>query len=243
MFVKVFVLGRPGSGKSTAIRWIAELANRRSIANTHLRDYTILLDMCKQDIQQTRFRTIDGGFDVIDFSVLDTVLEQLEEQVRDRARNSLLTERKEIVMIEFARDDYYKALSKFTSEFLNNSYFLFTETGVRTCIERIHKRYSTGFHLSNVDRHSLSDSIMENYYGADKYAPDHDFHNVKIITNSGSMNKFLCEVGNFAQNIFDEEFSEHQKDRIDCEQAELNSLTLARAFSKEADAVKELISV
>lgn len=233
MLVKAFVLGRPGSGKSTAIRRITELTNRRTISNMHLRDYTILLDMCKQDVEHTRFRPIDGGFDVIDFTVLDTALKQLEEQVQERARKLAYSERKELVMIEFARDDYYKALSKFTPEFLNNSYFLFIETNVETCIERIHVRYSNSVHLPKVDRHSLSDLIMKNYYGADKYSPDQHFNNVEILINSGSMEDFLLDVGNFAQKIFDSEFSENQAHRINHEQETLNSSTLCKAYPKE----------
>src|SRR5579884_230087 len=137
MCVKVFVLGRPGSGKSTAARHLIELANRRSFASLFLQDYDILHKMFLNDKNHEHFRPTDrGGFDVIDFSVLDTVLLQLEEEVEDiQASRSV-----DMVCIEFARNDYRAALNLFSPLFLRDSYIFFIDSDLEYCIQRVQER-------------------------------------------------------------------------------------------------------
>src|SRR5438094_6435413 len=86
---KVFVLGRPGSGKTTAVRRLIELAKERDWIITRIKDYNILYSMfqAESNLQYKRFRpTAHEGFDVIDMSVFDTALEKLEKIVKEEEK-------------------------------------------------------------------------------------------------------------------------------------------------------------
>jgi nucleoside-triphosphatase THEP1 len=140
MAVKIFILGRPGSGKSTAIRHIEAYLKKDypGWSVIPFNDYEILQEMFRVEklfpTNRPKFReTEHGGFDVVDFSVLDTVLKELERQVRGRCST-----KDELIFIEFARDDYSKALEQFSHTFLQDAHFLFLDTDVRTCIQRVH---------------------------------------------------------------------------------------------------------
>src|SRR2546423_1930885 len=137
MTVKVFVLGRPGSGKSTGARIIVSNAQRRGWSVIRINDFDILKEMFQADIHHERFLpAAHGGFDVIDFSVLDTALEEVERRVRDQ----MFGIGKKLITIEFARDDYSEALRLFSCDFLQDAYFLFIDAHIETCIQRIHRR-------------------------------------------------------------------------------------------------------
>ncbi len=217
MFVKVVVLGRPGSGKSTAIHRIIELADRRNYHTAHIRDYTILFDMFKQDVSHKKFKAIDwNGFDVLEFSVLDDALKQLEKKVEEREQelDRSSPNQKKIIMIEFARNDYSQALSNFTPEFLSNAYFLYIEAGLKPCIDRIHRRRANN-NSSNCDRHFVSDDIMNTYYQTDNWLSTlqtlsaQQQENACRLNNDGLQKAFELQVSHFAQAIFDKEFSDN----------------------------------
>lgn len=206
MSVKLFVLGRPGSGKSTAIHRISELASRRNYSTHHIKDYDILLEMYKQDVRHEDFCPADwDGFDVINFLVLDAALQKLEEQVLNLEKVSSSLGQKEIIMIEFARDDYVKALNNFSPDFLKNVYFLFVETGLETCIERIHSRRANN--SPNTDHHSVSDAIMTNYYHTDNWSdvvPMFSGQHYALKNNGKSVKDFEQQVINFWQ-VFEQQ--------------------------------------
>src|SRR6266487_2364404 len=97
MLIKVFVLGRPGSGKTTAFRRISALLNDKGWPITRIRDYGILQGMSRHEIEGKKFRPADhGGFDVVDFSVLDNALVEVERQVRLRM---LTVKEKELIVV------------------------------------------------------------------------------------------------------------------------------------------------
>ena len=162
MLTKVFFLGRPGSGKSTAARHMIELAKRRNYATVYMKDYDILYQMFQEDRSGRQFRPADyNGFDVLDMSVFDTALKKLEEDtlaIPDSVK-------KKMIIIEFARDNYRKALKLFEPGFLHDSYIFFVDADLQVCINRIHKRVETP---SEPDHHFVSDYIMQTYYNKDK---------------------------------------------------------------------------
>jgi hypothetical protein len=66
MVEKLFVLGCPGSGKSTISDYIAMLAHDRGWSAHPINDYDILYEMFQADAKGKHFRpTTHGGFDVI----------------------------------------------------------------------------------------------------------------------------------------------------------------------------------
>ena len=158
----------------------------------------------------TRFEAADwDGFDVTDFSVLDEALEKLEKKVD--ALESPSPRLDEIVLIEFARNDYYKALNNFTARFLRNAYFLFIDAELEeACIKRIHIRRMS--QASNEDRHSVSDTIMRSYYATHNWSDTLDefafegreLQHITILGNNRAKDDFEHDVVDFAEKLFAE---------------------------------------
>src|SRR5947209_18360649 len=123
-------------------------------------DYVILQKMFQADCEHRRFRpTEHNGFDVLDFSVLDTALEDLEKSVQECISCTNL------ITIEFARDDYSQALKQFSRKFLRNAYFIYIDADIETCLRRIHERVA---HSTSADDHpSLSDDAFRIHYQKD----------------------------------------------------------------------------
>lgn len=208
MGVKIFVLGRPGSGKSTAARHMIELASRRSYQALFVQDYTILHKMFLNDRKYERFRPTDrGGFDVIDYSVLESALRQMEEEVE----GSLIFKRADIVCIEFARNDYRAALNILSSEFLRDAYIFFIDSDLEYCIRRVQERVTDP---PLPDHHFVSENVMRTYYSNDNWEymvqqcrQEHKFcKGIIAVRNDGPLSLLLEEVSNFAERIFLHEF-------------------------------------
>lgn len=208
MGVKVFVLGRPGSGKSTAARHMIKLASLRNYDALFVQDYDILYKMFLNDGKHERFRPTDhGGFDVIDFSVLDSALQQMEKEVED----SLTHKGCDMVCIEFARNDYRAALNIFSPLFLQDAYIFFINSDLECCIRRVQER-ATDPPLP--DQHFVSEQVMRTYYSNHNWAyvagqyEQEQKHCKEIITvqNDGPLAVLLEDVNNFAERIFLHEF-------------------------------------
>jgi hypothetical protein len=163
MIKKVFILGLPGSGKSTAAFYMDMIARDNSWTTIHIKDYDILYEWYQKDIEQLRFSHAPyGGFDVHDLKVFDEALQEVERRVgllEKKARGE-----DKIIIIEFSRNDYYKALSWFTAPFLHDAYFLFVSTEIPTCKDRIYKRAANP---TTENDHFVSDYIFEVYYNKD----------------------------------------------------------------------------
>ncbi len=215
MPIKLFILGRPGSGKSTAYRYIQAYMEQwyPCWSISRYLDYNFLYAMYlrekrfpdnnrPQQFRSTKF----GGFDVLDFSVLDTALKNLEKQ----AWQSYSPLEDELIVIEFARDDYKKALRQFRATFLKDAYFLFIEADLPTCIQRVKDRV---VEPSTIDNHFVSEDILTTYYGERNILPDFkkdfrvaiDKKRVKIISSQGSLSAFNTKVEKFIQAILPQE--------------------------------------
>ncbi len=161
----VFVLGLPGSGKSTAARYIEMLARDYGRTPYLLQDYRILYDMFLADKEGKRFSSTlhDGydGFNVHDFSACDDALKELVRQLQEKERTSKTNA---VNIIEFARDDYCEALELFTSASLMEAFFFFIDAEIRTCKQRIKARVANP---QTPDDHYVSEYIFEAYYNRD----------------------------------------------------------------------------
>ncbi|MBA2395959.1 MAG: AAA family ATPase [Ktedonobacteraceae bacterium] len=206
MSAKVFVLGRPGSGKSTAARQVKRFLMQREWTTRHINDYEILRKMFLADTQQIRFRpTEHNGFDAIDLTVMNIALQEVEAEAHPCLSAT------DLVTIEFARNDYREALQQFTPSFLKDAYFLFLDADIETCLQRVHERV---LHSKSIDDHpSFSDTIFRNYYQKENGAymaaclqKEFSLHkHVKVINNTGSLNDFKHSVEQFAHEIFNQE--------------------------------------
>lgn len=129
MVVKLFILGLPGSGKSAIARFIeAYIGHKNELNPAHARlisrynDYPILHTMYKDDNEHKRFVPAEpSGFNVLDFSAFDEALKNLGRWITWLILSKKI-QPEEIVLIEFARNDYEVAFHQFDKDFLRDAY-------------------------------------------------------------------------------------------------------------------------
>jgi gluconate kinase len=194
MVRNVFLLGRPGSGKSMIARLIEMFADDRGWSTHYMNDYEYLQEMFLQEkagctsLERRNFRLAGpeecNGFDVMNFSVLDKVLEKMRREVESESSE----EDNILFLIEFARDSYHDALQLFGSNLLQDAHLLYLDVDLESCIERNHRRFD----------HFISDVIMRTYYREDDWS--RVMYNLQynwdkcIIRNSGTLQDLEQEV-------------------------------------------------
>lgn len=207
MAVKLFVLGLPGSGKSTIARYIRSYARDKGWETNRFNDYAILQDMFLADNECKQFKPVDlGGFDVLDHTVFDTALKVLEQEVN---QYFISAKSDEIILIEFARNDYEKAFHLFSQAFLEDAYFLYLDTEIDMCRQRILNR------IANPrcdDDYYVSEYIFDAYYYGDNgqclsYILERDYtidkQWVLIIDNNCSLEGASKSINSFIDLIVD----------------------------------------
>jgi hypothetical protein len=213
MCLKLFVLGRPGSGKSTVAHFIEKLANREQWSSTVIGDYKVLHGMFlreqnRPDYNHKLFRPSEyGGFDVQDFSVLDTALQLVQHKATESIRKCESFTPK-LMIIEFARDNYIHALEQFEPTYLKDAHFLFLDAEINTCIERIYRR---AMRPNSEDDGFVSEKIVTGYYGQEtsleaisylQKAFDLNEQHVKFVESIGSRDEFLHDcIGEYARSL------------------------------------------
>ena len=206
MVIKVFVLGLPGSGKSSVSQHIMDYISQQHTNRVaeRVNDYNILLR--KRETSSERFNPTekfkDKGFIVKDIAVYDEALKEAESKV------SLFSISTEFVVIEFVRKSYEDAFNVFERSFVvENSYFLFLDTDVATCKRRIHERVT---HWKSTDDHyvphlvfSLYDVSRNRVYikAGLKLRFGIDDSRIKIIRNKETLQDILPEVEKFVDFI------------------------------------------
>ncbi len=211
--MKLFLLGLPGSGKSTAAGWAQVIVRDhkdKGWSIFRINDYDILYDMFQKDSNHEKFRSIEhGGFDILDLTVFDLALKELEKQVRNHIIQT--PNAKQLILIEFARDNYKEALKQFSSDFLQDAYFLFLDADIQTCKQRIDQRVANPL---TPDDHFVSEYIFEVYYDKDnrQYVSSSlitDFginaERVQVIDNTGSWQNLTEKVTQFVNFIFSQQ--------------------------------------
>jgi adenylate kinase family enzyme len=209
MTVKLFILGLPGSGKSTVARYIQKYIESQHLSASRFNDYGILKEMFHNDSEGKQFKPADGGgFDVLELTVFDTALERLEQKVK---RDATSAKSAEIILIEFSRADYRHAFRQFNKDFLQNpdTYFLYLATELDICKQRIeHRTDNPRFE----DDYPVSRYIFEQYYHQDdgQFLPnilESEYQigrqHVRIINNNCSLVEKSTETDVFVDFIFE----------------------------------------
>ena len=171
-----FLLGRPGTSKSTLAQLIEASAQRSDWATQHFYDYKYLQDMFQHEIEENvpleerAFRQKGPetchGFDVLDFNVLDTALEQMADDIRTE-RSEHQTANK-LFLIEFARKEYCRALHIFGYDILRDAHLFYIKLALEACIDRVYRRAVENCSKSKFD-HFVSEDIMSGYYSTDDW--------------------------------------------------------------------------
>lgn len=164
MAVKLFIIGLPGSGKSAVARKIGDYVRNKSWTTRRFNDYRILNAMFRFDKQGWFKPAPIRGFNVIDITAFDFALNRLERAVA-RYLSSVHVRPEEIVFIEFARNDYWRAFKQFDPSFLKDAYFIHLQTKVEVCQERVKDRVQEPEYPA--DDYPVSDYIFEKYYHSD----------------------------------------------------------------------------
>lgn len=172
MIVKLFILGLPGSGKSAIARYINSYVRNKRIQGRkkhwftkRFNDYSILNAMANDENEREYFQPAEsGGFDVIDFIAFDIALKRLEAVITNYI-SSKKTNKSEIIVIEFARNDYQRAFSQFNKNFLQDIFIIYLGADIKVCQQRISDRVFVREYPD--DDYPVSNYIFEKYYYGD----------------------------------------------------------------------------
>ncbi len=159
----VFLLGRPGCGKSAVFRILEEALRASGYKGklTRLDDFPLLKQMFDSDTEFKRHRPAPGGgVKVTDDTVWDDLIKGLDVQARK------LQGKDHLLFIEFSRDSYARAFKNFSPEVLNDSLAIYIDAPFDVCwarnVRRVEKEREMGH-----DSHLVSREEMEKTYARD----------------------------------------------------------------------------
>ena len=205
MTMKLFLLGLPGSGKSTVVHHIETYVRDQNLSAIHFSDYAILRKMFEEDTGHKQFALAEhGGFNVIDLTAFDTALKVLEQSVDEHMPTA---GPREMILIEFARNDYHWAFRQFSDTFVQDAYLLYLDAEIDICKQRILDRIADP---ATEDDYFVSDYIFEVYYRDNKPILWHDLiaefefdqQKVKVINNNGSLQDVIPQISDFVDTIY-----------------------------------------
>jgi adenylylsulfate kinase-like enzyme len=160
----VFLLGRPGSGKSAVYRVLSKRFLEEGLARevTRLDDFPILQSLLNRDREFKRHYRKEGGFVVTDLTLLDSVLREMNSRLKLEATPG------KVIFVEFARNEYSHAMENFDREVLDRALIVYVYCPFDTCMARNIRRFKeTGERMP--DEHIAPSDIMERYYRRDDY--------------------------------------------------------------------------
>jgi adenylate kinase family enzyme len=176
-----FIIGKPGSGKSTAVKILLDQFKLTS-ETILLDDYDILREWFEKDKNHEKFEPFEHkGFKVKDYKLMDDVLAKLREDIESFSPSNGK------FIIEFSRNDYTHAFSFFPEDIINNSSIIYIDCSFEKCLERNELRAKNGLRYVPID-------VMKNYYIKDDYKEfnDNSYYKDKItcIKNDSTIENF-----------------------------------------------------
>lgn len=177
----VFLIGRPGCGKSAVYRILEEVLRSRGYEGELKRidDFPVLKKIFDADTEYKRHRPAPGGgVKVTDDTIWDDLSRALNEQALElQAPDRLL-------FIEFSRDSYVRAFKNFSSGVLRNSLIVYIDCPWELCWERNARRAREE---QGLDAHLVSREEMEKTYARDdhKELPERVDVPILVVNNSG----------------------------------------------------------
>ncbi len=171
-----FVIGRPASGKTTVAAAIKGHLQRNGVPHDHIyqfNDYAALYERFSTDKQQAVFQAADrGGFRVLDFSVLDTVLKQADLDIRLAYRSH------RAFVIEFSRPSYIEAFFNFDRKILDECVIVHVKCPPALCDRRNERRVAVSDdHCSGY----VPPDIMHEFYESDDVAEVKRIFGAKVV--------------------------------------------------------------
>ena len=199
MFIKLFLLGRPGCGKSSAAKHMTALLQSKGWSTRRFMDFSILQAMSQEEKHKNKFKNVQKDrFDVVESVVLDEALERLHLQLVEYMG---MAQQNEVLFIEFARSNYEEALTHFSTDVLQNAYFLFIDVDLNICIRRVERRMKNP---ESLDDHYVSEEMLIQYY-TDQKIPSNWVEQGKcsiVNNNNDSLEDFNQKIDNVVKDIF-----------------------------------------
>lgn len=163
MFEYIFLLGRPGCGKSVVYNLLTSRMREEGLGREFMRidDYPILKELMDQDTDFKKHILVEGEFQITDLSVYDDVLEEINRRLKG------LRKPDRVIFVEFARRSYVDALEKFDREVLDRSLVIYIYCPFELCLKRNKERFERGG--KTVDEHIVPEDKMKEYYLHDDY--------------------------------------------------------------------------
>jgi shikimate kinase len=156
----IFLLGRPGCGKSELYRRFTQAFKDLGLARDFIRidDFPKLWDIFSNDKSFKRCRpTEDGGYKVTDPEVWDDILKEVNTDVKKLSKPG------RIIFIEFSRPNYVHSLKNFDKTILDNSLIVYIDCSFETCWMRNVRRHKAAL-AAGMDNHLVSREEMEKTY-------------------------------------------------------------------------------
>jgi len=158
----VFLLGRPGCGKSfvyeTIVRSLMETGKYERVKR--MDDFPILKELLGKDTTFKRHVRKAGGFEVTDWTIVDEVLATINRRL------PAVKKKNDLVFVEFARDNYLSALKNFSASTFAKALVLYIYCPFEICLARNEKRFKER-KGSVLDDHIVPPDLMNTYYRAD----------------------------------------------------------------------------
>lgn len=155
----VFVVGRPGSGKSTVIARLRSGLHRLlgSDFPVHVIDeFDILRSLADTESCSSVERNPNGGIEILDGEdAFAITIRELEKQVISRRRERGVT------LCEFAKGSYAPIFSEFDPTLLDAAWVLYVGAPLELCCER-----NEGRRDGNVERY-VPEGVLRSHYAND----------------------------------------------------------------------------
>ena len=192
MTIKIFLLGRPGSGKSTTAKHIKELKTK-GWKLYRFNDHDILEQMFRKG--DRRIARDGDGFIVNDNTAFEDALVQLNDKVNKHLNLNL---KREIVVIEFARSDYIQAVKKFSKKVVKDAYCICINTDISVCVTRTKARATS---QTNPDDHPISRKALNLHYAIQDFPSQEDIANIWTLDNQEDWGEFRNRVDPLINDI------------------------------------------
>ena len=194
----VFLIGRPGCGKSVVYKLLAEQLRAGGYKGELVRidDFPTLRRIFEQDVEQKRHRRLpEGGMKITDDKVWDDLSRALNEQALK------LQSPDRLLFIEFSRDSYVRAFRHFSPELMRDSVILYIDAPFDLCWERNARRVREE---KGLDAHLVSREEMELTYMRDdhKELPKYVEAPVLVVRNySDDIESLKSELQNIIETL------------------------------------------
>jgi len=207
----VFLLGRPGCGKSAVYRELETrlISSGEASSFERVDDFPKLWAKFKKDDALTSTgkkriyskQTDDGGYLVTNPAVWNDILKELNKDVLGKQKSG------HIVFIEFSRSLYVEALSNFDENIIGKSLVIYIDVSFDICWDRNVKRHEAAV-AEGSDDHLVSREEMEKTYLNDDrdafvaYLKESNTP-VYVINNEKDGDSYLrSQVDNLIEKIF-----------------------------------------